>query len=160
MTRLDFSPFFRRTIGYDHLENMLDNLERNANTASYPPYNIEKLDDNAYRISMAVAGFTPDEIDITAQENNLIVRGEKQTRSESDTDGSFLHRGIATRNFEQHFKLADYVEVKAAGLENGMLHIDLEREIPEKMKPKKIEITSNGMFEKVKKLTKSDKKAA
>lgn len=159
MTRLDFTPFFRSTIGFDHLENMLDNLERNTNGASYPPYNIEKFDENAYRISMAVAGFTIDDIDITAHQNTLVVRGEKDAQSES-ASGNFLHRGIATRNFEQHFKLADYVEVKSASLENGMLHIDLAREIPEKMKPKKIDIHSEGMFEKVKKLTKSDKKSA
>lgn len=159
MTRLDLSPFLRSTIGYDHLQSLLDSVDRAANTSSYPPYNIEKLDENAYRISMAVAGFSTDDIEITAQPNALIVKGIKAER-DSDESTGFLHRGIATRNFEQHFKLAEYVEVKAATLEHGMLHIDLMREIPDRMRPKTIEIKSGGMFEKVKKLTKSDKKAA
>lgn len=160
MTRFDLSPFYRSTIGYDHLSSLLDNMDRMAsNSGSYPPYNIEKLDENAYRISMAVAGFNEDDIDITAQENSLIIRGEKA--SSADSDGrDYLHRGIATRNFEQHFKLADYVEVQGASLENGMLHVELVREIPEKMKPRSIEIQRGSVFEKVKKLTKSDKKAA
>ncbi len=159
MTRFDLSPFFKSTIGYDHLASMLDSMDRASNAGSYPPYNIEKLDEHAYRISMAVAGFSPDEVEITAHENTLIVTGQKDNGSTED--GEYLHRGIATRNFEQRFKMADYVEVHGAAMENGMLHIDLAREVPEKMKPKKIQISSSdNLFGKVKKLTKSDKKAA
>ena len=113
---------------------------------------------NVTRTLAALAGFDLDEIDITAQENTLLITGEKKTSGEADTN--YLHRGIAARNFEQRFKLADYVEVKAAALQNGMLSIHLEREIPERMKPRQIEIKSGGLMEKVKKLTKSDKKAA
>ncbi|MAS86583.1 MAG: hypothetical protein CMH30_01190 [Micavibrio sp.] len=160
MTRFDLSPFYRSTIGYDHLASLLDNIDRAAsNSGTYPPYNIEKLDEHAYRISMAVAGFTDDEIDITAQENTLIVTGQK-AESESESGNGFLHRGIATRNFEQRFKLADYVEVKGATLTNGMLHIELLREIPEKMKPRKVKIEQGSVFQKVKKLTQSNNKAA
>ena len=158
MTRFDLTPFMRQTVGFDYLENIFDNLDRAANAGSYPPYNIEKIDDNSYRIEMAVAGFTIDDIEITSQENALLIKGEKKPSSEAET--TYLHRGIATRSFEQRFKLADYVEVRAAAIENGMLYIHLEREIPEKMKPRQIEIKSGGLLEKVKKLTKSDKKAA
>ena len=156
MTRYDLSPFFRSTIGFDHLANMMDQLDRAATSnASYPPYNIEKLDENAYRISMAVAGFTEAEIDITAHENTLLIKGSQ----DNGKDREFLHRGIATRGFEQRFQLADYVEVKEAAIENGMLHIDLVREVPEKLQPKKIAIKSGkSLLGKTKSI--SGKKAA
>ena len=162
MTRFDLSPFYRSTIGFDHLASLIDNIDRAAgqNTSpSYPPYNIEKLDEHSYRIAMAVAGFSEDEIDIATQDNALVVSGGKEQISDSES-AQYLHRGIAARSFEQRFKLADYVEVKSAHLENGMLHVDLVKEIPEKMKAKKIAVKSGSMLEKVKKLTKSDKKAA
>ncbi len=154
MTRFDFSPLFRSAIGFDHLESMLDQIDRAAAQGnSYPPYNIEKHDEHSYRITMAVAGFSQEDLDITAQENTLIIRGEKQNAQE-DKSTAYLHRGIATRSFEQRFKLADFVEVKNASLEHGMLHIDLVREVPERMKPRQIEIKhSEGLLERVKKLS-------
>src|SRR5690606_8738472 len=124
---LDFSPLFRSMIGFDRLASMLD-----APPAAYPPYNIEKTDEDAYRISMAVAGFGQDDIDITVENGTLIVRGRKQDESK-DEGRQYLHRGIATRAFEQRFQLADHVEVKDARLENGMLAVDLHREVPERL---------------------------
>ena len=138
----DLTPLYRTTVGFDRLANLLDaQLSFDGNTNGYPPYNIERVDDNAYRITMAVAGFGDGDIDIEVKENTLTVTGEK-TAANGDQD--YLHRGIAARNFERRFELADYVEAAGARLENGLLHIDLVREIPEAMKPRKIAITAKG----------------
>lgn len=139
---LDFSPLFRSMIGFDRLASMLDAQTPNA----YPPYNIEKTADDQYRISMAVAGFTQDDIDITVENGTLVVRGEKRGETK-DESKNYLHRGIATRNFEQRFQLADHVEVKDARIENGMLAVELKREIPERLKPRKIAV-KQGLLDK------------
>jgi molecular chaperone IbpA len=138
MRHLDFSPLYRSTVGFDRLLSMLDTSGQD--TPSYPPYNIERTGENAYRITMAVAGFGEDDLTIEAKEHTLTVKGERGQDSEA---GEVLYRGIAARAFERRFQLADHVEVKGASLQNGLLHIDLAREIPEAMKPRKIEI-SNG----------------
>lgn len=146
----DFSPLFRSMIGFDRLANLLDG---GAVTNAYPPYNIEKMGDDAYRISMAVAGFTQDDIDITVENGTLSVQGRKADErlegEDPDNGRIYLHRGIATRAFEQRFSLADHVEVKDASLANGMLTIDLLRVVPERLKPRKIEV-KQSMFDKAK----------
>ncbi|MBU6235147.1 MAG: Hsp20 family protein [Alphaproteobacteria bacterium] len=144
---LDFSPLFRSMIGFDRLAQMLDSQPASA---AYPPYNIEKNGEDSYRISMAVAGFKQDDIDITVENGTLIVRGRKA--EEDSSDGKvFLHRGIATRAFEQRFQLADHVEVKDAELEHGMLAIDLVRQVPERLKPRKIAV-KQGLLDKAREL--------
>ncbi|HBL01750.1 MAG TPA: heat-shock protein [Aeromonas salmonicida] len=135
MRPIDFSPLYRSAIGFDRLANLIESAASNGN-AGYPPYNIEQLGDNDYRISMAVAGFTQEELELSFQENLLTVKGNKQ----ADTERHYLYQGIAERGFERRFQLADYVRVKGADLKNGLLHIDLAREVPEAMKPRKIEI--------------------
>ena len=137
MRGLDFTPYRRSTVGFDRLFDYLENVGR-AEQDNYPPFDIEKLSDDAYRITLAVAGFRRDEIDITAQQNMLVIAGR---RSENrNRDGNFLHVGIATRAFERRFELADFVRVTAAELRDGLLSIELVREIPEAMKPRKIDI--------------------
>ncbi len=139
MRAIDFAPLYRSTVGFDRLFSMLDNIGQPDAVPTYPPYNIERTGENAYRISMAVAGFSDEELSIESRENTLTVKGEKTEKK--DGEGSeFLFRGIAARNFERRFQLADHVEVGNASLENGLLHIDLVREIPEAMKPRRIEI--------------------
>ena len=133
---IDFSPLYHSAIGFDRMANLLDSVARDAKP-SYPPYNIERLDENDYRITMAVAGFTEDDLEITSEQNTLVISGRQQ---EDNEDRNFLHRGIAERNFERKFQLAEHVKVTAARLENGLLHVDLVREIPEAMKPRKIAI--------------------
>ncbi|ABK37772.1 Small heat shock protein IbpA [Aeromonas hydrophila] len=135
MRSIDFSPLYRSAIGFDRLANLIESAASNGN-AGYPPYNIEQLGDSDYRISMAVAGFTQEELELSFQENLLTVKGNKQ----ADTERNYLYQGIAERGFERRFQLADYVRVKGADLKNGLLHIDLVREVPEAMKPRKIEI--------------------
>ncbi len=142
MRHVDFSPLHRSTVGFDRLFTMLDTLAQPENGQTFPPYNIERTDENAYRITMAVAGFAQDDLTIEAKANVLKVAGAKAEDS-ADTKREILHRGIASRAFERRFQLADYVEVHGAQLENGLLHIDLVREIPEAMKPRKIDI-ANG----------------
>ena len=139
MRGLDFSPYRRSTVGFDRLFDYLENAGR-AEQDNYPPFDIEKLSDDAYRITLAVAGFKREDIDIVAQQNMLSITGR---RSESrNRDGNFLHVGIATRAFERRFELADFVRVSGAELRDGLLSIDLVREIPEAMKPRKIDIGS------------------
>lgn len=134
----DLTPFYKSTIGFDRLASLLDNVSSiDTNSNGYPPYNIEKLEADSYRITMAVAGFSEDDIAIEVKENTLTITAGKD---ESDDDGEYLYRGIAARAFERRFRLADYVEVTAANLEHGLLHLDLKREIPEAMKPRQIEI--------------------
>ncbi|MEJ6113143.1 Hsp20 family protein [Aeromonas salmonicida] len=135
MRSIDFSPLYRSAIGFDRLANLIESAASNGN-AGYPPYNIEQLSDNDYHISMAVAGFTQEELELSFQENLLTVKGSKQAES----DRNYLYQGIAERGFERRFQLADYVRVKGADLKNGLLHIELMREVPEAMKPRKIEI--------------------
>lgn len=135
MRHMDFSPLYRSTVGFDRLFSMLDNSAQD--TPSYPPYNIERTGENTYRITMAVAGFGEGDLTIEAKEHVLSVKGDRSSENEA---GEVLYRGIAARAFERRFQLADFVEVKGASLENGLLHIDLSREIPEAMKPRRIEI--------------------
>ncbi len=132
----DFAPFRRSTVGFDRLFDMLENSSAAQNGENYPPFDLVRLDDNQYRIELAVAGFRREEIDITAQQNVLIVTGKK---SEEDNQ-SYIHRGIANRSFERRFALADHIHVTGADLKDGLLRIDLVREIPEAMKPRKIDI--------------------
>jgi molecular chaperone IbpA len=149
MRTIDFAPLYRSTIGFDRLFSMLDNLTQPDSAPSYPPYNIERVGEDAYRISMAVAGFAEKDITIEAQANTLTVRGEK-AESKEDGENEVLFRGIAARSFERRFQLADHVEVKSASLENGLLHIELVREIPEAMKPRKIAIArANGKVKQI-----------
>ena len=142
MRHVDFSPLYRSTVGFDRLFSMLDTLGQPDSGQTYPPYNIERTGDDAYRISMAVAGFDEKEISIGAHRNVLTVKGEKAEEQSEAND--FLYRGIAARAFERRFQLADFVEVNGAQLKNGLLHIDLKRNIPEEMKPRKIAIASAG----------------
>jgi molecular chaperone IbpA len=135
-TNFDFTPFRRSTVGFDRLFDLLENGAGWQGADSYPPFDLERISDDGYRITLAVAGFRPDEIEITAQQNLLIVSGRKNGEGE----GQYIHRGIATRPFERRFGLADYVQVRNAELKEGMLSIELVREIPEEMKPRKIEI--------------------
>ncbi len=137
MRGLDFSPYRRSTVGFDRLFDYLENASR-AEQDNYPPFDIEKLSDDTYRITLAVAGFRRDDIEIVAQQNMLAVRGRRSDAQ--NRDGNFLHVGIATRAFERKFELADFVRVASADLRDGLLSIELVREIPEAMKPKKIEI--------------------
>jgi molecular chaperone IbpA len=139
--RYDFSPLYRSTVGFYRLFDMLDQATRVEPMTNWPPYNIEKLGEDQYRITMAVAGFAPEEIQLVQQESTLIVTGQKH----SEPDGvQILHRGMATRAFKQSFDLADHVQVVAANLDNGLLTIELNREVPEALKPRQIEIASSG----------------
>jgi molecular chaperone IbpA len=137
----DYSPFYRSSVGFDRLFRQMDEAA-NVETVAYPPYNIERLGENAYRITMAVAGFDTHEIAIESKGNVLTVTGKKAEKTESKSE--FLHQGIAARTFERRFQLADYVEVKGADLDNGLLHISLERHVPEAMKPRQIAINGNS----------------
>ena len=135
----DFAPFRRSTVGFDRLFDMLENSSASQSQENYPPFDLIKLGDNEYRIELAVAGFKPGEIDITAQQNVLIVSGKKDEESENRGQ-DYVYRGIATRSFERRFALADHIQVRGADLKDGLLAIELIREIPEAMKPRKIEI--------------------
>jgi molecular chaperone IbpA len=139
MRTYDFSPLYRSTVGFDRLFDLLDHAGRVE--TYWPPYNIEKCGETAYRITMAVAGFTLDEIELVQQQNSLIVMGQKRG---SDEGRQYLHRGIATRAFKQTFNLADHVKVSGAKLEHGLLTIELVREVPEAMKPRRIEISTSA----------------
>ncbi len=143
MNALDFSPLFRSTVGFDRLSQMLESSLLTDQGSSYPPYNIVKVDDDHYRITMAVAGFSENDIDITAKENQLVVQGKALDREENK-DVTYLHRGIAERAFERRFQLAEHIRVTNAGLSNGLLTVELVREIPEAMKPRKIDIKSGS----------------
>lgn len=142
MRHVDFSPLYRSTVGFDRLFTMLDSLGQPEAAQSYPPYNIERTGDNTYRITMAVAGFDESELSIEAHAHVLAVKGEK-AQEEQTEQTEFLYRGIAKRGFERRFQLADHVEVKNASLKNGLLHIDLLRNIPEAMKPRRIAISAD-----------------
>lgn len=146
MRHVDFSPLYRSTVGFDRLFTMLDSLGQPDNGQTYPPYNIERTGENDYRVTVAVAGFAENELNIELKENTLTVKGEKQTKSEQKS-GEVLYQGIAARAFERVFQLADFVQVKGATLENGLLHVDLVREIPEAKKPRQIAINGGKAIE-------------
>jgi molecular chaperone IbpA len=137
MRPFDLSPLYRSTVGFDRLASLFDQAAGIENEPTYPPYNIERLADNSYRITMAVAGFGKDDVKIEVKESTLSIRGEKKDESK---DRQYLHRGIASRAFERRFQLADHVEVVGAELQDGLLHVDLKRELPERMKPRTIPI--------------------
>ena len=139
MRTIDLSPLYRSFIGSDHLANLVDAASRTEKQSTYPPYNIELLGEDNYRVTMAVAGFSQDNINIEVQENTLTVSGKVET-SDSDKKREFLHKGISERNFERKFQLGDHVEVTGADMEHGLLHIDMKRVIPEAKKPQMIEI--------------------
>jgi molecular chaperone IbpA len=143
MRNFDFSPLYRSAIGFDRLPSLLDTAMRANGTAEgYPPYNIEKTGEDAYRITIAVAGFGPDELDVEARDNVLVVKG----KAGADAEGvKYLHRGIAGRAFERRFQLAEHVRVDSADLVNGLLTVDLVRELPEAMKPRRIEIKTGAI---------------
>jgi molecular chaperone IbpA len=146
MRNIDLSPLYRSFIGFDHLASMIDSASKNEKQTAYPPYNIELLAEDKYRITMAVAGFAKDEVTIEVQENTLQVIGVKAVKENADSSNKeerkFLHKGISERSFERKFQLGDHVKVLTADLENGLLHVDLERVVPESKKPRKIEIGS------------------
>ncbi len=142
MSTFDFSPFFRSSVGFDRIMNLLDSATARSDEASgYPPYNIERTAEDGYRITMAVAGFGEDDLSIVSQDNTLVVAGRSRP---SDPEVKYLYRGIAGRAFERRFELADYVKVTGARLVNGLLHIELKREVPEAMKPRTIAIATQG----------------
>ena len=146
MRTFDFAPLYRATVGFDQIADLMDRvLTSEGSQPSYPPYNIEKLEDDAYRISIAVAGFSDADLSVEVRENALIVSARK---SEDKEERSYLHRGIATRAFERRFHLADHVHVTGAAHVDGMLNIDLKREVPEALKPRQIQITSTAQIEK------------
>ena len=140
MRSFDLSPLYRSTVGFDRLFSLLDQVAGVESAPSYPPYNIERTGENAYRVTLAVAGFTEADLSIESKQNTLTIRGEKQKVAEQA--GEMLYQGIAARAFERRFELADHVEVKSASLANGLLHVDLVREIPEQFKPRRIAIGS------------------
>ena len=142
MRTFDLTPFYRSTVGFDRLFNLLD--QANGDASGYPPYNIERTGENAYRISVAVSGFAPNELSIVAKENTLTIKGEKVANENGKDTSEVLYRGIAARAFERAFQLADFVQVKNASLEHGLLHVDLVREIPEAKKPRTIPITTSA----------------
>ena len=141
----DPTPYWRSTVGFDHLFDLLANQALPQAQENYPPYNIVRIDEDNYRISIAVAGFTPEEISITAEQNQLTVEGQKRAQP----NGQYLYQGISARAFRRQFNLADYVKVKGASFEHGLLEIDLVREVPEAMKPRRIEIATRAGDSKV-----------
>jgi molecular chaperone IbpA len=147
MRTFDLAPLYRSTVGFDRLLSLLDQGAENGGAPGYPPYNIERTGENAYRVSVAVAGFNESELSVVAKENTLTIRGEK-TANEEEKRGEVLYQGIAARTFERVFQLADFVQVKGAGLENGLLHVDLVREIPEAKKPRSIPINGKSIEQK------------
>jgi molecular chaperone IbpA len=140
MRHTDFTPFYRSAIGFDRLFQMLDQASGFDSETTYPPYNIERTGENAYRISLAVAGFNSDELKVEVKEQTLTISGDKKTEAKERT---YLHRGIAARTFERRFQLADHVDISGADLQNGLLHIDLVRNIPERLKPRTISIAGS-----------------
>ena len=143
MRAVDFSPLYRSTVGFDRLFSLLDQVGQPESGTTYPPYNIERTGENAYRISVAVSGFAQSELSIVAKENTLTIKGEKVANENGKDKSEVLYRGIAARAFERVFQLADFVQVKNASLENGLLHVDLVREIPEANKPRNIAISTS-----------------
>jgi molecular chaperone IbpA len=156
-TNFDFSPYRRSTVGFDRLFDLLESTARTEAIDGYPPFDIEREGEESYQITLAVAGFRPDEIEIVAQSNQLTVSGRK---TEEKDDGRYLHRGIATRAFERRFQLADFVQVQHADFDNGLLRIALKREIPEAMKPRRIEIAGTAANDRTIEAQREDRDAA
>ena len=146
MTHLDLTPFYRSAIGVDRMANLVDSLFQTPGNSqpNWPPYNIEKNGETQYRITMAVAGFCETELDITIHEQTLIIIGKIQEPDSEEQDRKYLYRGIAARQFERRFQLADFINIQGASLKDGLLHIDLEREVPDAMKPRKIDIINHA----------------
>lgn len=143
MHTIDFSPLFHSTVGYDRIQRLVDNaLQGKEGNSSYPPYNIETLENDAYRITMAVAGLAEEDLDLTVKENTLVISA---SANPDQVERHFLHRGIAGRAFKRSFELAEHIRVTGASLVNGLLHVDLVREVPEEKKPRKIEISSKPL---------------
>ncbi len=155
MTTFDLTPLYRSAIGFDRLADLLTSAARSDANTGYPPYNIEALGEDQYRITMAVAGFTEDDLNIETERNTLTVSGRHAEKDDDEAAPQYLYRGIATRAFERRFQLADHVEVRHAHLENGLLHIELKRELPEQMKPRTISINRNRLIDEA-----SDSEAA
>lgn len=150
MRTIDFTPLYRSAVGFDRLAGLLETAARTSQESGWPPYNIETTGENAYRIEIAVAGFRPDELNIEVKENLLTVTGRKTANDDAESNRTYLHRGLAERDFERRFQLADYVVVTEAGLDNGLLTIGLKRELPEALKPRRIEIatgTPSGLIQ-------------
>lgn len=145
MRTYDFSPLLRHSIGFDRMQHLLNAAAQHENTNSYPPYNIQQLDDDHYQITMAIAGFSETDLEVTVEENTLVVRGEVKDGTENL---QYLHRGIAGRAFERRFQLADHIKVTGGDLTNGLLNIELERDIPEEKKPRRIQIGSQSVTDK------------
>ena len=146
MTKLDFSPLYRSTVGFDHLASLFDSIGSDRKQSSYPPYNIKRVKEDCYRITMAVAGFGEEDIEVMVEDGTLTVTARGV---DSDSQHNYLYRGIAERNFTRQFRLETYVEVVSASLENGLLHIDLEREVPDVMKPRKVPIKTSSSLGRV-----------
>ncbi|MFN7389371.1 Hsp20 family protein [Brevundimonas sp.] len=144
MRTIDFTPLYRSAVGFDRLASLLESAARTSQENGWPPYNIETTGENAYRIEIAVAGFKPDELNIEVKENLLTVTGRKTANDDAGANRTYLHRGLAERDFERRFQLADYVIVTEAALDNGLLSISLKRELPEALKPRRIEIASSA----------------
>lgn len=146
-TSTDFSPLYRSFIGFDHLAGLIDKASRADKQSSYPPYNVELLAEDQYRITMAIAGFSEEDIDIESKDSSLVIIGTKKPSDEKTAiTRKFLHQGIAERNFERKFQLGDHVKVIGAFMENGLLHVDLQREVPEALKPRKITINDKSLL--------------
>jgi len=141
MRAIDFSPLFRHSVGFDRVQRLMDAASQAEQSSAYPPYNIEQLGEDGYRVTLAVAGFAESDLDITLTDRTLVVSGKM---GEPEGEQTYLHRGIAGRAFERRFELADHIQVKGASLENGLLHVELERVIPESQKPRKIDIAANS----------------
>ena len=142
MRTFDMTPLFRNSVGFDRMARLLDGVTADQ-ASTYPPYNIEKVDEDCYRITMAVAGFADADLDVQVKDNQLTVSGNVESKDEDANEKQYLHRGIAARAFERRFNLADHIKVSGADLVNGLLHIDLLREVPEAMKPRTIAINNN-----------------
>ena len=159
MRTFDFTPMFRHSVGFDRMQRLMDAATARTEV-SYPPYNIETDGEDAYRVTVAVAGFGEDDLDVTLENDTLTISGKKANEAE---EAAYLHRGIAGRDFQLKFSLADHIKVNGAKLENGVLVVDLEREVPEELKPRQIEIQTNPiktLAKKAKKMIGADKKAA
>jgi molecular chaperone IbpA len=144
MRTLDFTPLYRSAVGFDRLAGLLESAARTSQESGWPPYNIETTGENAYRIEIAVAGFRPDELTLEVRENLLTVTGRKTANDDAGAERTYLHRGLAERDFERRFQLADYVVVTGASLDNGLLAVSLNRELPEALKPRRIEIATGS----------------
>lgn len=146
-TNFDFTPYRRSTVGFDRLFDLMENSMRSESGDNYPPFDIEKESEDSYRITLAVAGFRPEDIEVVAQQNQVTITGKKG--DETNASERYLHRGIATRSFERRFQLADFVQVRSASFENGLLTLSLQREVPEAMKPRTIEIGSGSQPQQI-----------